>query len=44
MNTIEKIQEFIENINSDYFWREQFQAFAFTLNYAMIGLHQFISL
>ena len=44
MNTIEKIQEFIENINSNYFWREQFQAFAFTFSYAVMGLHQFISL
>ena len=42
MNKLQKIQDFFDEINYDYFLKEQFQAFAFTLNYAMIGLHQFI--
>ncbi len=42
MNTIEKVQEFIENINSDYFWREQLQAFAFTFSYCLTYIHNII--
>ena len=44
MNKLQKIQDFFDEVNCDYFLKEQFQAFAFTLNYAMIGLHQFINL
>ena len=42
MNKLQKTLDFFNEINYDYFWKEQFQAFAFTLNYAVIGLHQFI--
>lgn len=44
MNKLQKIQDFFNEIDYDYFWKEQFQSFAFILNYNMIVLHQFISL
>ncbi len=37
MNIIEKIQEFIKHINSDYFWREQLQVLPFVINYYMLS-------
>ena len=35
MNKLQKLQDFLDEVNYDYFLKEQFQAFAFTLNYAL---------
>lgn len=37
-----KFIEFLEELNHDYFWKEQFQAFGFTSNIAIINLMHFI--
>lgn len=42
MNKLQKIQNFFNEINYDYFWKEQFQAVSFAAHYSMIGLHQLI--
>jgi len=34
--------EILEKLNTDYFWREQFQAIAIVLHHCTIGLQSFV--
>ncbi len=38
MKTIEKIQNFLEEINYNYFWKEQMQVLGIVLHHAILSL------